>query len=105
MSRRSKMACHDCAVDTSNATGIGHYYMAHDLVWLRAKRGERVRFLCLDYLEARLGRPLQSTDFMFTPSEMDQRMWSADREHTVLPERERQRWLDYWRAVPRHRAA
>lgn len=100
--QRRLLACHDCNIDTSNSTGIGHYYMAWDEVWRQAKQGERVRFLCLDCLEARLGRPLRSTDFMITPSEMDQRMWSADGEHTVLPERERQRWLDYWRAVPRH---
>lgn len=97
------MACHDCGIDTSNATGIGHYYMAHDEIWQQAKRGNRLRFLCLDCLEGRLRRPLRSTDFMFTPSEIEQRLVTG-KEHTVLPERERQRWLDYWRAVPRHTA-
>jgi len=103
MPRRRLLECYDCRVDTSNATGIGHYYMLDDEVWQRATRDTaRIRWLCLDCLEARLGRPLRSTDFMFTPREMYQRLHRVDGEHTVLPERERQRWLDYWRAVPRH---
>ena len=99
---RAAMSCHDCRIDTSS---VGHYYMLRDDVWQQAKRGNRLQFLCLDCLEARLGQPLRASDFMLTPSELEQRMWSADHEHTVLPERERQRWLDYWRAVPRHKAS
>jgi hypothetical protein len=113
---RAPMACHDCRVDTSNATGVGHYYMVQDNVWQQATGGvARVRWLCLDCLEARLGRPLRSTDFKLTPSEIAERLaiwWEVrprrtpgeqiPHEHTVLPERERQRWLDYWRVVPRH---
>jgi hypothetical protein len=105
MSRKHRrpMACHDCNVDTSTATGISHYYMVHDWVWQRAtRRDARVRWLCLNCLEARLGRPLQATQFLVTPSELDERLATGD-EHTVLPEPERQRWLDYWRAVPRHK--
>ena len=93
--------CRDCGVDTSLGTGIGHYYMAHDEVWQMAEQGTHVRTLCLDCLEARLGRPLRSTDFRLTPSELVERFVAAG-EHTVLPEPERQRWLDYWRALPRH---
>jgi hypothetical protein len=103
MSRRRPMACHDCDVDTSTGTGISHYYMVWDQVWERATRGDaRVRWLCLECLEARLGSPLRAIDFMVTPSELAERIVTGE-EHTVLRQRERQRWLDYWRAVPRHR--
>jgi hypothetical protein len=99
---RLRMPCRDCRVDTSTATGISNYYMVWDEVWQQATRGNaRVRWLCLDCLEARLGRPLRASQFMVTPPELAERMATGD-EHTVLPERERQRWLDYWRAVPRH---
>ncbi len=93
--------CRDCGVDTSLGTGIAHYYMVHDEVWQLAEQGTRVRFLCLDCLEARLGRQLRSTDFLFTPGELAERL-PIGGEHIVLPEPERQRWLDYWRALPRH---
>jgi hypothetical protein len=95
------LPCRDCRVDTSNASGIGHYYMVSDAVWAAATRGDRVRFLCLDCLETRIRRPLRAADFMLTPSELCERIASPDSEHTVLPERERQRWFEYWRAVPR----
>jgi hypothetical protein len=98
-----RMACHDCKVDTNGGSGIDHYYSLHDEIWQQAKRGRRMarmRFLCLDCLERRLGRPLRSTDFALTPGELMERMATGG-EHTVLPERERQRGLDYWRE--RHR--
>jgi hypothetical protein len=96
------MPCRDCRVDTGNAPGVGHYYMVFEEVWTAATRDDaRVRWLCLDCLEARLGRPLRAVDFTLTPSELTERMASPEGEHTMLPELERQRWLDYWRAVPR----
>jgi hypothetical protein len=97
------MACADCRVDTSNAHGIGHYYMLMEDLWHQATRGNgRCQFLCLDCLETRLERPLHAEDFVFTPSEMYERLHYGG-EHILRSPRERQRWLDYWRAVPRHR--
>jgi hypothetical protein len=97
------MACADCRVDTSNANGIGHYYMLLDQLWEQATRGDgSCRFLCLDCLEARLDRPLRAADFILTPRELEQQLLTGT-NCTRLRQRERQRWLDYWRAVPRHR--
>lgn len=99
---RRHMACADCRVDTSSANGIGHYYSLRDKLWDQATRGDgRCRFLCLDCLEERLGRPLRAEDFDLTPPELYERL--RDGEHVLRSQRERQRWLDYWRAVPRHR--
>jgi hypothetical protein len=59
----------DCGIDTSFATGIGHYYTVRDDVWLRAA-SEQHGMLCLDCLEKRLGRALTSADFIATPFEI-----------------------------------
>jgi hypothetical protein len=40
-SRRRKQDCMDCGVDTSFATGNGHYYMVHREIWLAAVPGSR----------------------------------------------------------------
>jgi hypothetical protein len=68
-SKRRKIDCLGCGVDTSFATGNGHYYLVHDALWLRAVPGGR-GMLCLDCLEKRLGRPLTRADFERTPFEI-----------------------------------
>jgi hypothetical protein len=69
--KRRKIDCVDCGVDTSFATGNGHYYMARDDVWLAAvPEGKWVGRLCLDCLERRLGRELRRADFIRTPFEI-----------------------------------
>jgi hypothetical protein len=65
----SRLRCHDCDIDTSLQTGIGHDYIVHDALWLQATHGARVRFLCLDCLEKRLDRPVVEADFVATPVE------------------------------------
>ena len=58
-----------CGIDRSFQTGCGHYYTVRREVWLAAVpegRGE----LCIDCLEARLGRKLVSDDFVRTPFEI-----------------------------------
>jgi hypothetical protein len=92
--------CNDCRVDTSLATGNGHYYAVREDVWRRAvpKSGGRrpPRYLCLDCLEARLGAPLTQADFLATPPEILARFAGEARE--PKPPSERQRELDEWRA-------
>jgi hypothetical protein len=76
-SRRRKDDCMGCGVDTSFGAGNGHYYMVHAEVWLAAvpeRRGQ----LCLDCLEARLGRRLTAADFVATPFEIFARMSGKD---------------------------
>ncbi|MCX5045180.1 hypothetical protein OG921_18600 [Aldersonia sp. NBC_00410] len=51
--------CLDCGVDTD---AIDEYYMVHDALWREAAAGERAQ-LCIDCLEARLGRTLTAADF------------------------------------------
>lgn len=92
--------CHDCGVDTSFATGIGHYYTLRNDVWQQATHGDaRVCFLCLDCLQRRLGRPLIEADFLATPPEILARF--AGEAGKPLPPAERQRELDSWRAYCR----
>jgi hypothetical protein len=55
----------DCGVDTSFTTGVGHHYTVHEALWLAAVPGRRGE-LCLDCLEARLGRRLTAVDFVAT---------------------------------------
>jgi hypothetical protein len=104
MARRGKrrpLACHDCDIDTSH----WHYYMLHDEVWQQATKATtgRVRFLCLDCLEARLGRPLVEADFVLTPPEMAARFDGEG--HEPLPPAQRQWELDTWRAYGREQLA
>jgi hypothetical protein len=68
-SKRQKVDCLDCGVDTSFATGIGHYYRATNEVWHQAVPDGR-GMLCLDCLEKRLGRLLVRGDFERTPFEI-----------------------------------
>ena len=95
--------CNDCRVDTSLATGNGHYYAVREDVWRRAvpKSGGRrpPRYLCLDCLEARHGAPLTQADFLATPPEILARFAGEARE--PKPPIERQRELDEWRAFMR----
>jgi hypothetical protein len=61
----------DCGVDTSFATGNGHYYLVHDAIWLAAvPEGKLAGGLCLDCLERRLNRRLVRSDFVRTPAEI-----------------------------------
>jgi hypothetical protein len=57
--------------------GNGHYYLVHRETWLAAVPGSRGE-LCLDCLEARLGRRLTSADFVATPFEIFARMHGKD---------------------------
>jgi hypothetical protein len=78
-SRRRHRDCIDCGVDTSFGGGNGHYYTVTEAVWLQAvpKPAERLRQLCLDCLQSRLGRPLARADFVATPNEIFHRMAPA----------------------------
>jgi hypothetical protein len=77
-SKRRKRDCMGCGVDTSFATGNGHYYCVHDELWRQAVPDRRGR-LCLDCLEARIRRPLVRADFVRTPVEIAMAMFpSAD---------------------------
>jgi hypothetical protein len=92
--------CHDCGVDTSFSTGIGHYYNLRNEVWRQATRNSTaVQFLCLDCLEARLSRPLTEADFIATPPEIMARFAGA--VAAPLPPAERQNDLENWRASTR----
>jgi hypothetical protein len=71
-SRRRRQDRLDCGVDTSFATGIGHYYTVHEEVW-RSVVPDGGGRLCLDCLQARLGRPLVRADFVATPYEIQSR--------------------------------
>ena len=51
------------------ATGIGHFYAVHRRVWLSAAPDSDCR-LCLDCLQARLGRQLMVADFVAIPFEI-----------------------------------
>jgi hypothetical protein len=66
-----------CGVDTSFGTGNGHYYLVHREVWLAAAPGSRGE-LCLDCLEARIGRRLRAADFVATPFEIFARLHGKD---------------------------
>jgi hypothetical protein len=73
-SRRRRQDCIDCGIDTSFATGNGHYYTVHSDVWLSVMPDPRGG-LCLDCLQARLGRPLADADFVATPFEIFRRLF------------------------------
>ena len=90
--------CADCRIDTSFATGIGHFYTVHEELWQRATP-DKAHFLCLDCLETRLGRPLVEADFLATPPEILARF--AGQSEEVLPSAERQRALQDWRDFSR----
>jgi hypothetical protein len=60
----SDAACADCGIDT---VAIGDYYMVYDAIWADAGMADREGMLCLDCLVARLGRPLQFSDFPAFP--------------------------------------
>src|SRR5262245_28357204 len=59
--------CRDCGVNTDFHGE--HYYALDDDLW-RQVTPDNARFLCLDCLERRLGRPLAANDFVATPSEI-----------------------------------
>lgn len=63
---KTKMDCADCGVNTVR---VGHYYMVHNYVWAESDAGKGL--LCLDCLEARLGRPLEAEDFTSAPVNAD----------------------------------
>jgi hypothetical protein len=106
--RQKEMPCADCTVETAIrhgiGVGLGSYYMARDHVWQRAYRaGRPARFLCLNCLGRRLGRPLRVKDFAVTPAELYNRLASTN-PHPLLPwpnphrqNAYRQNLLDYWR--------
>jgi hypothetical protein len=75
-SRRRDRDCMDCGVDTSFATGNGHYYTVRDPVWLQAVPSHHGA-LCLHCLEKRLGRPLADDDFVATPYDIFCSMFGA----------------------------
>jgi hypothetical protein len=64
--------CADCGVGTMR---LGEYYMLADSVWERAWVGRRKawhslpgqEYLCIGYLEQRIGRTLTSDDFTEAP--------------------------------------
>jgi hypothetical protein len=92
--------CHDCGVDTSFSTGIGHYYNLRNEVWRQATRNcTAAQFLCLNCLETRLDRPLTEADFIATPPEIMARF--AGQAGEPLPAAERQHQLDEWRTYTR----
>jgi hypothetical protein len=91
------MPCADCKVDTSITCGNGHHYVAREHVWRQAVKQKRVRFLCLDCLERRIGRPLvATTDLLATPPEIVASF--AGKKVAPLSPDERQQELDAWRA-------
>jgi hypothetical protein len=91
------MICADCGVDTSFATGCGHFYTLDSGLWRRAAT-DGARCLCLDCVEVRLGRPVVEADFIATPPEILARLaGQPERVASKLPD-ERQRELDAWRA-------
>lgn len=51
--------CMDCSENTSE---LREFYMLNDEIWLRAVPG-RLGMLCIDCVEARLGRRLRPDDF------------------------------------------
>lgn len=70
--------CLDCGIDTSSKTGIGEYYHVHEPVWFEAfgrtydpakwdPETTMAGFLCIECLEARLGRSLTKSDFSDAP--------------------------------------
>jgi hypothetical protein len=82
--------------------GNGHYYMLDKALWQQATKSRtdgrrRIRFLCFDCLEARLGRRVTARDLVITPPELDRRM-----QHGVscepLPADQRQAEFCWWRA-------
>jgi len=52
--------CLDCDIDIHV---IGHYCMLTAPVWAQTGLGPEGGLLCLDCIEARIGRPLRYTDF------------------------------------------
>lgn len=58
MSRR-KFKCMDCGVDTGK---IHEHYFIHTELWLKATDSIK-GMLCIEHLEARLGRKLNRNDF------------------------------------------
>jgi hypothetical protein len=63
-------SCDDCHEDTSMFGGKGDFYWARDDVWAQATEGKKTRFLCLDCLGNRLGRPVVAEDLRATPWEV-----------------------------------
>jgi hypothetical protein len=94
------MPCADCKVDTSMTCGNGHHYIARQLVWRQAIGQKRVRFLCLDCLERRIGRPLVAApDLLATPPEVLASF--AGKKVEPLQADKRQQELEAWRAYVR----
>lgn len=58
--------CKDCGIDTS-PFGIDEYYMVHDEVWEQSGMDGLGGMLCLECLEARIGRYLEVADFTNIP--------------------------------------
>lgn len=56
--------CFDCNIDTLE---IGEYYMVHHDVWEKSGLGAHDGFLCIQCLENRIGRSLNSFDFPDLP--------------------------------------
>jgi hypothetical protein len=94
----ANMPCADCKVDTSFACGNGHHYVAREHVWRQVIQQKRTRFLCLDCLERRIGRPLvAATDMLATPPEVLANL--AGNNIEPLPPEQRQEELNAWRRV------
>jgi hypothetical protein len=91
----TRLLCHDCHADISFLHGNAHHCLPDPGVWRRATRRQRIRFLCLDCLENRLGRPLSEADLLLTPAEMFAQFAGEPGRH--LPAHDRQHQLDQWR--------
>jgi hypothetical protein len=96
-----RLPCHDCKRDVSLMSGISHYCMLTDDVWAQATRSKRarrsrIRYLCLDCTERRIGRSLTEADFTATPWEIAERL--ANRDVPQLPPAERQAKMHHWRS-------
>jgi hypothetical protein len=95
MSGRRRLDCLDCG---RNADALsGHYYTLFEELWLSIAGKNDV--LCLDCLEARLGRNLTEDMFVALPSEIMGR-FAGERGPPGTPPR-RQRDLDFWRVYIR----
>jgi hypothetical protein len=79
--RARQRACMDCG--TTRGRDL-EYYMLVDPVWARITRPtEGKGELCLRCVEARLGRRLKSRDFLFTPLEMEVRLFLSRAGHAA----------------------
>jgi hypothetical protein len=84
----------DCGIDTSLATGNGHYYRVHDAVWAASGLAPDGRMLCMNCLEQRLSRPLTRADFTRTPFEIMDAMAAGYTDGVRVSEERFAQWLD-----------